>query len=178
MFKNIQLDPKITYTNSLYTFLFGSLDQGQKCTERDSIIIESFKEIDSVGVKVFIKSIDSLHTNVHFRFTVIDGNEDDYKRVTQLFTNCELKLIELNKRSKFQKMIHDVKNWFRGGFNNPTLVQADKMPLVLPEKKMKPAVSFEKIKNASDNHTIEPLNPVRTKGISAWFRGSFNNPKN
>ena len=43
-------------------------------------------------------------------------------------------------------MIHDVKNWFRGGFSNPTLVQADKMPLVLPEKKMKPAASFEKIK--------------------------------
>lgn len=177
MFKNIQLDPSITYTNSVYTFLFGSLDQGQKCTEYDSIIINSLKEIDSVGVKVYLKSVDTLHTNVHFRFEVISADEDAFKRVGQLFTECEEKLIALNKRSKFEQMLNTVKNWFSGSFNNPSLQEADKMPLVLPEKKMKSVISEYKITEASNDSRIKPLIPVRTKGIRAWLRGSFNNPE-
>lgn len=174
MFKNIQLDPSITYTdsNQLYAFLFGRSESMQVCTERDSIIINYLKEIEAIGVKVYIKNLNENK----FQYQTI-GTSDDCKRVDALMDNCTSKLKEINNRSKFQQMFNAVKNWFGGSFNNPSLQEADKMPLILPEKKMKSVISEDKITEASNDSRIKPLIPVRTKGIRAWFRGSFNNPR-
>lgn len=170
MFKNIQLDPSITYTNSLYVFLFGVIKENEVCTERDSIIIKYLKEIESIGVKVYLKSFST------FQYQVI-GSTDDCKRVDALINNCATELKELNNRSKFQQILTKIKNILRGSFNNPTLAQADGQPLVLPVKETKAVISEQKIKDASNDSRIKPLIPVRTKGIRAWFRGSFNNPR-
>lgn len=171
MFKNIQLDPSITYTNSLYIFLFGMLKENEGCTERDSIIIKYLKEIEAIGVKVYIK-----HFWYKFEYDVM-GSSDDFKRVKSLMGNCTTELKEIENRSKFQQILNTVKNWFEGSFNNPTLAQADAQPLVLLVKETKAVISEQKIKDASNDSRIKPLIPVRTKGIRAWFRGSFNNPK-
>lgn len=173
MFKNIQLDPSITYTDSLYVFLFGSLDQGQKCDEFDSVLIKYLREIEAIGVKVYLKD---FSRNCKFQYQTI-GTSDDCKRVDALMDNCASKLKEITNRSKFQQMFNTVKNWLSGSFNNPSLQEADKMPLILPEKKMKSVISEDKITEASNDSRIKPLIPVRTRGIRAWFRGSFNNPR-
>jgi hypothetical protein len=174
MFKNIQLDPSITYTNSnqLYAFIFGRSSSFQVCTEYDAMIINYLKEIEAIGVKVYIKNF----ANHKFQYQTI-GNSDDCKRVDVLMDNCSTELKNLNTRSRFQQMLNTVKNWFGGSFNNPTLAQADAQPLVLPVKETKSAISEDKISSASNDSRIKPLIPVHTKGIRAWFRGGFNNPK-
>jgi hypothetical protein len=174
MFKNIQLDPSITYTNSVYVFLFGTEEANQYCKESDSVIIRYLKEIESIGTKVYIKDFNFY--KLHFDYEVI-GKSDDYKRVKSLFDNCETELKEIKQRSIFEKAFIKIRNWFSGSFNNPTLAQADNQPLVLPVKETKAVISEQKIKDASNDSKIKPLIPVRTKGIRAWFRGSFNNPK-
>jgi hypothetical protein len=121
MFKNIQLDPSITYTNSVYVFLFGSLDQGQKCTEHDSIIIKYLREIEAIGVKVYLKSFSRVGK---FQYQTI-GTSDDCKRVDVLMDNCCIELKNLNTRLVFQKMMATIKNCLRGSFNNLILAQAD-----------------------------------------------------
>lgn len=171
MFKNIQLDPKITFTSSVYEYLFGSQLANQGCSELDGVIIQYLREIEAIGVKVCI----SYFNNEKFEYEVI-GTEDSRKRVDMLMNQCEVELAKIRNRSGFQKMIAKISNLLRGSFNNPSLEQADDMPLVLPEKDMKPAVVEKKINDASNSDKMLPFTKVRSKGLIAWLRGSFNNP--
>jgi hypothetical protein len=171
MFKNIQLDPKITFTSSVYEYLFGSRIANQVCSESDSVVIQYLREIEAIGVIVCI----SYFNGEKFEYEVI-GTEDSRKRVDTLMNQCEAELTEINNRSKFKTMIAKLSNLLRGSFNNPSLEQADDMPLVLPEKDMKPAVVEKKINDASNSAKMLPFTKVRSKGLIAWLRGSFNNP--
>jgi len=171
MFKNIQLDPKITFTSSVYEYLFGSRIANQVFSESDGIVIQYLREIEAIGVKVYL----SYFNGEKFEYEVI-GTEDSRKRVDTLMNQCETELTEISNRSKFKTMIAKLSNLLRGSFNNPSLEQADDMPLVLPEKDMKPAVVEKKIDNASNSAKMLPFTKVRSKGLIAWLRGSFNNP--
>lgn len=171
MFKNIQLDPKITFTSSVYEYLFGSQLANQGCSELEGVVIQHLREIEAIGVKVYI----SYFNNEKFEYEVI-GTEDSRKRVDTLMKQCEVELAEIRNRSGFQKMLVKIGNLVRGGFNNPSLAQADGMSIVLPEKDMKPAVVEKKIDKASNSAKMLPFTKVRSKGLIAWLRGSFNNP--
>ncbi len=81
--------------------------------------------------------------------------------------------------TKLKEKLSTFREYFcRGGFNIPTEKEIDNAPLVLPEPKMKLAVSETKIDVAPSITSMDwhsPF-PVITGGIRGWLRGDFNLP--